>query len=253
MLTAIIIDDEPKGRTALKQKLFDYCQQVEVVGVAGDGAEGLTLIEKLKPGIVFLDIEMPRMDGFEMLQLLPAKNFHLIFTTAYDQYAIKAIKYAAFDYLLKPIDIEELKSTILKIAAVSPVQTEKKLATLQQNLQCKTVFNKIAIPTLEGLLFYNISDIIHLEAQSNYTAIYFSNHPKLTASRTLKEFEELLPQDVFFRPHHSHLINLNYIKRYIKGDGGQIEMQNGNYVDVARRKKDEFLKVIVSPQAPRTE
>lgn len=253
MLTAIIIDDEPKGRIALKQKLLDYCPQVKVLGEAGDGPEGINLITKFNPSIVFLDIEMPRMNGFDMLQLLPEKNFNLIFTTAYDQYAIKAIKYAAFDYLLKPIDIEELKTAISKIASGLPVQTEKKLTTLQQNLNSKTIFNKIAIPTLEGLLFFNISDIIHLEAQSNYTGIYFSNHPKLTASRTLKEFEELLPQDIFFRPHHSHLINLNYIKRYIKGDGGQIEMQNGNYVDVARRKKDEFLKVIISPQAPRVD
>ena len=250
MLTAIIIDDEPKGRLALKQKLLDYCPEVEVVGEAGDGAEGIKLIDKYGPAIVFLDIEMPRMDGFEMLNHLPEKKFQLIFTTAYDQYAIKAIKYAAFDYLLKPIDIEELKTAVSKVAAGTASQTEKKLATLQQNLGSKNSFNKIAIPTLEGLLFFNISDIVHLEAQSNYTIIYFSNHPKLTASRTLKEFEELLPQDTFFRPHHSHLINLNYIKRYLKGDGGQIEMQNGNYVDVARRKKDEFLKVIVSPNSP---
>jgi two-component system LytT family response regulator len=251
MLTAIIIDDEPKGRLALKQKLVSYCPQVDVIGEAGDGSEGLKLIQKFSPAIVFLDIEMPRMNGFEMLHELKEKNFHLIFTTAYDQYAIKAIKYAAFDYLLKPIDIEELKLSIEKIASTAPTQTEKKLATLQQNLQSKSLSNKIAIPTLEGLLFFNISDIIHLEAQSNYTTIYFSAHPKLTASRTLKEFEELLPQDIFFRPHHSHLINLNYIKRYIKGDGGQIEMQNGNYVDVARRKKDEFLKVIISPHSPK--
>jgi two-component system, LytTR family, response regulator len=244
MLTAIIIDDEQKGRIALKQKLQDYCADVQVAGEAESGEDGMKLIEKHQPDIVFLDIEMPRMDGFEMLLRLSEKNFHLIFTTAYDQYAIKAIKYAAFDYLLKPIDIEELKSAVFKINNLPTVHTEKKLAALQENLRGKNVFNKLAIHTLEGLLFFNISDIIHLEAQSNYTVIYFSNQHKITASRTLKDFEELLPQDIFFRPHHSHLINLNYIKRYIKGDGGQIELQNGTYVDVSRRKKDEFLKVI---------
>jgi two-component system, LytTR family, response regulator len=244
MLTAIIIDDEPKGRMALKQKLHDYCTDIQVTGEAENGEEGMKLIEKIKPEIVFLDIEMPRMDGFEMLHRLPEKNFHLIFTTAYDQYAIKAIKYAAFDYLLKPIDIEELKSAISKISNPSHTHTEEKLAALEQNFHGKGIFNKIAIPTLEGLLFFNITDIVHLEAQSNYTVIYFSNQHKLTASKTLKDFEELLPPDIFFRTHHSHIINLNYIKRYLKGDGGQIEMQNGNYVDVARRKKDEFLKVI---------
>ncbi|MEO5563731.1 MAG: response regulator [Chitinophagaceae bacterium] len=244
MITAIIIDDEQKGRSALKQKLQDYCPDIQLLGEAENGKEGIKLIAKHQPGIVFLDIEMPRMDGFEMLHHLPGKNFHLIFTTAYDQYAIKAIKYAAFDYLLKPIDIEELKSAVSNIINQPPLYTEKKLATLEQNLQEKSVFNKIAIPTLEGLLFFNIADIIHLTASSNYTTIYFNNYPKLTASKTLKDFEELLPGDIFFRTHHSHIINLSYIKRYIKGDGGQIEMQNGNYVDVARRKKEEFLKTI---------
>lgn len=244
MLTAIIIDDELKGRIALKQKLQDYCADIQLSGEAESGEEGIKLIEKYQPEIVFLDIEMPRMDGFEMLHRLPEKKFHLIFTTAYDQYAIKAIKYAAFDYLLKPIDIEELKSAVSRISNHSVVYTEKKLAVLEQHLRERNSFNKMAIPTLDGVLFFNISDIIHLEASSNYTTIYFNNYPKLTASKTLKDFEELLPVDIFFRPHHSHIINLHYIKRYIKGDGGQIEMQNGNYVDVSRRKKEEFLKTM---------
>jgi two-component system, LytTR family, response regulator len=244
MIQAIIIDDERKGRVALKQKLNDYCKIIEVIGEAENGEEGLVLIKKLQPNIVFLDIEMPRMDGFQMLQNISQKNFHLIFTTAYDQYAIKAIKYAAFDYLLKPIDIDELKTAVAKISMCPPFEIEKKLETLQQNLLSKNNFNKIAVHTLQGLLFFNICDIIHLEAQSNYTILHFLNSPKLTASRTLKEFEDILPHDIFFRPHHSHLINLNFIKKYIKGDGGQIEMQNGDYIDVSRRKKEEFLKVI---------
>jgi two-component system, LytTR family, response regulator len=243
MLTAIIIDDELKGRIALKQKLHDYCPGVQLAGEAANGEEGLKLIEKHQPQIVFLDIEMPRMDGFEMLHRLPQKNFHLVFTTAYDQYAIKAIRFAAFDYLLKPVDIDELKAAIHKMTAELP-QNKDRLEVLEQNLHNKNALNKIAIPTLEGLLFFNVSDIIHLEAQSNYTIIYFVNHPKLIASRTLKEFEELLPGDVFFRPHHSHIINLHYIKKYMKGDGGQIEMQNGHFVDVARRKKEDFLKLV---------
>lgn len=244
MLTAIIIDDEQKGRMALKQKLHDYCPQVKLLAEAGDGAEGLKQIEKLGPDLIFLDIEMPRMDGFEMLNQLKNKNFQIIFTTAYDQYAIKAIKYAAFDYLLKPIDIEELKSAVSKIDNQALNLTEKKLSALEQNLHGKSALNKIAIATVDGLLFFNISDIIRLEASSNYTNIYFNNHPNLVASKTLKDFEDLLPADIFFRTHHSHLINLNYIKRYIKGDGGQIELQDGAYVDVSRRKKEEFLKAI---------
>ena len=246
MKTAIIIDDELKGRIALSQKLRDYCSDVRLVGEAENGEDGIKLIEKLKPDIVFLDIEMPRMNGFDMLLRLPQKNFDLIFTTAYDQYAIKAIKYAAFDYLLKPIDIEELKMAISRSNNLQNGNTEKKLEVLDQNLHGKTNLNKIAIPSMDGLLFFNINDIVHLEASNNYTTIYFMNHPKLLTSKTLKDFEELLPPDIFFRTHHSYLVNLNYIKRYIKGDGGQIEMQNGTYIDVSRRKKEDFLEAMGS-------
>ncbi|MEZ2444586.1 LytR/AlgR family response regulator transcription factor [Chitinophaga sp. RCC_12] len=242
MLSAIIIDDEQKGRLALREKLRDYCPEVRLLGEAADGAEGLKLIQEQKPEIVFLDIEMPRMSGFEMLHMLPQKDFHLIFTTAYDQYAIKAIRYAAFDYLLKPVDIEELKSAIGRVREQWQEHTEEKLQVLQQNLDTGARQGKIAIPTIEGLLFFNIADIICLEAKSNYTAISFSNHPALVASRTLKDFEELLPTDLFFRTHHSHIINLQYIKRYIRGEGGQIELENGAYVTVSRRKKEELLK-----------
>jgi two-component system LytT family response regulator len=245
MISAILIDDEAKGRLALREKLSAYCPQIIILAEATNGQEALMLIQHHKPQLVFLDIEMPRMNGFEMLNELPEKNFHLIFTTAYDQYAIKAIKYAAFDYLLKPIDIEELRTAVAKIDAKENTQTKKQVELLSQNMQQpKKQLSKLAIPTLEGLLFYDISDIIHLEANSNYTYIYLANKTKITASKTLKEFEELLPEDIFFRTHHSHLINLNYIKRYIKGDGGQIELQNGSYIDVSRRKKDEFLKAI---------
>lgn len=243
MLTAIIIDDEPKGRLALRQKLKDYCPDVTVTGEAGDGEEGLRLIEQLRPGIVFLDIEMPRMSGFDMLLRVHQQNFHLIFSTAYDHYAIKAIRFAAFDYLLKPVDIEELRTVIQRIrASEQNDNTAMRIEVLAHNL--KHTLNKIAIPTMDGLLFFNIGDIIHIEAQSNYTVFSFVNRPKLTVSKTLKEFEDLLPADLFFRPHHSHIINLQFIKRYIKGDGGQIEMNNGDYVDVSRRKKEEFLKLI---------
>lgn len=244
MLTAVIIDDESNGRLALRQKLKDYCPEVGLAGEAAGGEEGLRLIEEVDPEIVFLDIEMPRMNGFEMLQRLPRKNFHLIFTTAYDQYAIKAIKFAAFDYLLKPVDIEELKEAIEKVKRQKAENTSGKLEVMEHHLHFKNALGKIAISTMEGLLFLNLNEIVHLEAQGNYTLFHFNGRPKLTASKTLKEIEELLPEELFFRTHHSHIINLQYIKRYIKGDGGQIEMQNGDFVDVARRKKESFLKFI---------
>jgi two-component system, LytTR family, response regulator len=245
MITAVIIDDEAKGRLALREKLQHYCPEVVVLAEATDGATALQIINEQQPQLIFLDIEMPRMNGFEMLNQLPEKNFQIIFTTAYDQYAIKAIKYAALDYLLKPIDIEELKTAVAKTMTANKMNTEKQVQLLQQNIRHpKKLFHKLAIPSLDGLLFYDINDIVHLAASSNYTTIYFNDKTKMMASKTLKEFEELLPEDIFFRTHHSHLINLHYIKRYIKGDGGQIELQNGTYVDVSRRKKDDFLKAI---------
>ena len=245
MLTAVIIDDETKGRIALRQKLADYCPEVKLVAEAGSGEEGLALIETHQPDIVFLDIEMPSMTGFEMLQHIKSKNFHLIFTTAYDQYAIKAIKYAAFDYLLKPVDIDELKLAISNLKEASIPQTTKQVALLNENINHpQRKLHKLAIPSSEGLSFYDINDIVRLEASSNYTNIFLTDKTKILASKTLKEFEELLPEDVFFRPHYSHLINLNYIKRYLKTDGGVIEMQNGDQVDISRRNKEAFLKII---------
>ncbi len=243
MIRTVIIDDEINGRFALRQKLRDYCPEVEVVGEAPDGSEGIELIRTLNPEVVFLDIEMPGMNGFEMLIRLPEKKFHLIFTTAYDHYAIKAIKFAAFDYLLKPIDIDELKATIAKVTRQMPAEnTSKRLETLEQNFLTRPLLHKIAIPTLEGLLFFDLHEILRLEAESNYTILIFTDHRKLLASRTLKDFEEILPAETFFRAHNSHLINLQYIRRYIKGDGGQVEMQNGDIILVSRRKKEEFLK-----------
>ena len=244
-MKAIIIDDEAKSRLALKQKLADYCPEVTVAAEADNAGDGISLIELHKPQVIFLDIEMPRKNGFDMLQEIKEKNFHIIFTTAYDQYAIKAIKFAAFDYLLKPVDIEELKTAVSRIDTKETLQTKNQVELLHQNINHpKKQLHKLAIPTIEGLLFYDINDVVYLEANSNYTNIYFNNKTKIIASKTLKEFEELLPEDIFFRTHHSYLINLNYIKRYIKGDGGQIELQNGIYVDLARRKKEEFLKAI---------
>lgn len=243
-MNAVIIDDEIKGRIALKQKLLDYCPEVNVVGEATNGLEGIEQIKRYKPRIIFLDIEMPRMDGFGMLRNIENKSFHIIFTTAYDQYAIKAIKFAAFDYLLKPVDIDELKSCIKRISEQPASQVAGKIEILEENLRTVSQLQKIAIPTLDGLLFFDLSDIIHLDAQSNYTSIHFVDHPRIIASRTLKEFEDMLPASMFFRAHHSHIINLQFIKRYIKGDGGQIELQDGTFIDLARRKKEEFLKLM---------
>ena len=174
MIKAIIIDDEEKGRVVLKQKLADHCPSVLVVCEASNGEEGKVAILEHHPDLVFLDIEMPRMNGFEMLNNLSEKNFHLIFTTAYDHYAIKAIKYAAFDYLLKPIDIEELKVAVNKISEPKNSNTKSQVEQLQENIKNPLLsLNKLAIPTIDGLNFYNITEIVLFEANSNYTYLHF--------------------------------------------------------------------------------
>lgn len=246
MIKALIVDDEPYCCETLCVLLERYCSNVSVIASCYNAMDALTVIKNQQPDLVFLDVEMPKMNGFEMLNAIPEKNFHIIFTTAYDQYAIKAIKFAAFDYLLKPVDIEELMQAVLKIKDKATHQTKQQIELLQQNSMrfAKNQLNKLAIPTLEGLLFYDIKDIVHLEATSNYTIIYFTDNTKITASKTLKEFDELLPENIFFRTHHSHIINLTFIKRYIRGNGGQIELKNGVVIEVSRRKKEAFLQAI---------
>lgn len=246
MLTALIIDDEEKGRIVLKQKLAVHCPNVSVIGEADGGDSGKAMIETFRPDVVFLDIEMPGTNGFDMLNNLNEKNFHLIFTTAYNQYAIKAIKFAAFDYLLKPIDIEELKAAISRIPNIKPNDVSGQLEVLAINAQ-KNVknFNRIAIPTLDGLSFFNTNELIHLDADSNYTLLYFTDDRKILASRTLKEFEDQLGEEQFIRLHNSHLVNINFISRYIKGEGGQVVLANGKVIDVSRRKKAELMRMLL--------
>jgi two-component system, LytTR family, response regulator len=245
LISAIIIDDESKGRLALREKLRLYCPEIELLAEAKDGPEGIQLIQAHQPQLIFLDIEMPKMNGFDMLNHIDVKSFHIIFTTAYDQYAIKAIKYAAFDYLLKPINIQELRDSINKLSNTISTDSFKQVELLHHNLQHpKRFFNKIAIPSMDGLGFYDIDDIVRLEADSNYTTLYFFNQTKVLASKQLKDFEELLPPEMFFRTHHAHIVNLKYIKRYIKGEGGKIELLSGDTIEVSRRKKADFLKTI---------
>jgi two-component system, LytTR family, response regulator len=245
-LKAIIIDDESSSRNTLRQKIGTYCPELDIVSECENGESGIETIEKAKPDIVFLDVEMPRMNGFVMLQHLKNRDFELIFTTAYDHYAIRAIRYSALDYLVKPIDVEELKAASAKAVEkrLKHAPNERIETLLHNLLDEKNASSRIAIPSQEGLQFVEIAHIIYLEAESNYTIIYVKEGHKITVSKTLKDFEELLPQQLFIRIHHSHIINRNHIQKYIRGEGGQVIMTNGKILDVARRKKEEFLKVI---------
>lgn len=246
MLTAIIIDDETNSRNALRQKITKHCNNVMIIADCENGEEGIEKIETQKPDIIFLDIEMPRMNGFTMLQQIKNKNFEVIFITAYDHYAIKAIKFSALDYLLKPVEVEDLKAAVEKVTQKrKQVDGNKRVELLVQNfLEEKTAHQRIAISSMEGLQFVTTNDIIYLEANSNYTSFYLADNRKITATKTLKDFEEILPASMFIRIHHSYLINKNGIEKYIKGEGGQVVMKNGVTLDVARRKKEEFMKAI---------
>lgn len=244
-MKVLIIDDEQHCITTLSWSLQEYCENIEILGSAKNGMEGFVKINQLKPDLIFLDIEMPVLSGIDMLEKFERIDFKIVFTTAYDKYAIKAIKLNACDYLLKPIDKDELINAVEKIQN-SPGQliSNERIQNIKHNLHVLPNLQKIAIPSSEGILFFDLNTIVHLEASSNYTVIYFNNDTKLVSSRTLKEYEELLPEEIFFRCHHSHLINLKYIKKYIKGEGGYVDLGHGQMVEVSRRKKLEFLELL---------
>lgn len=244
MLRSLIIDDEENSSNALKEKIRGYFPQVEVVAVCNNGEQGIAAINTLRPDVVFLDIEMPRMNGFAMLQQISNRNFEIIFTTAYDHYAIKAIRFSALDYLVKPVEIEELGQAIYRAEEKrqQPLPNQR-LELLLENLG-QRVRQRIAVPTGSGLEFVKVDSIVYLEASINYTHLFLADGHKHTISRTLKEFEDMLPPETFIRIHHSHIINKSFAERYIRGDGGQVVLSNGVVLDIAKRRKAEFLRLI---------
>jgi len=244
MLRAILIDDDESNLSGLSEKLRNHCPQIEIVALCDNAEDGIIAIENLHPDVVFLDIEMPVMNGFVMLQQLAFKNFELIFVTAYDQYAIKAIRNSALDYLLKPVEIVELKAAVSKAELNrGNLHANSQVDLLLEYLQKKSP-RRISIPTAEGLQFINLEDIVYLEASNNYTNIHLSTRQKFLVSRTLKDLEEILPPETFLRIHHSNIINKCFVERYIRGEGGQVVMRNGSVLDVSKRKKSAFLLAI---------
>jgi two-component system LytT family response regulator len=243
MIKAIIVDDEPSCCESLSILLGKYCPEVEIAAICNSGENALKEIDLQKPQLVFLDIEMPNMNGFEMLEKLPTINFDLIFTTSYDQYAIKAIHISALDYLLKPIDREELKKAIQKIIQRQQPPLPQQLEILLQKLhQPGNPMLKIAVPTMDGLRMIQIDSIIHCASEGNYTIFFLKDKQKITASRNLKEIEEILEGYSFIRVHHSFIVNLNEIEKYVKGEGGYLLMSNNSTIDVSRSRKETLLK-----------
>ena len=244
MLKAVMIDDDISNLSSLTEKLNKHCPQVEIIARCSNAAEGIKAIDGLRPDIVFLDIEMPVMNGFVMLQQLSYKDFELIFVTAYDHYAIKAIRFSALDYLVKPVEIEELKNAVTKVEENhSRKDKGLQLELLLEYLEKKRP-RRITIPTSDGLQFIDLESIVYLEASNSYTNVYLVNQQKHLVTRTLKDFEQILPAETFLRIHHSTIINRDCIEKYIRGDGGQVMMRNGTVLDVSKRKKIEFLEAI---------
>jgi len=243
MITAIIVDDEPYCCESLATLLERYCPDVKILDICYSAADALKSITEQKPKILFLDIEMPHMNGFELLQKIPELSFELIFTTSYDQYAIKAIRFSALDYLLKPVDRDELQKAVSKVVQRMKYPLPQQIEILLQKLNHPTIaINKIAIPTMEGLQLLFVENIISCTSDSNYTILHLKNKQKITASRTLKEIEEMLEDYSFLRVHHSFLVNLNEIDKYIKGDGGYLIMCDGSNIDVSRSRKEILIK-----------
>ena len=244
-LKAILIDDELPSLENLQQKLEEFCPDIAVIGTAQKPEEAIRLIEQNQPDVIFLDIEMPRMNGFKMLEEIKEKNFDIIFITAYNHYAIDAIRISAFDYLVKPVTVNDLQNSVNRLISSHRKLVSEKLDVLRQNLSnSRSQNDKITIVTNEGVDFYEICQIIRIESSSNYSKIHFKDGKILLVTKLLKDFEEILAPYRFYRIHNSHLINLSYIKKYLRGDGGQVILQNDEIIDVARRKKEEFLKLI---------
>jgi two-component system, LytTR family, response regulator len=243
MIKALLVDDEIHCLDTLEMILCDYCPEVQIIGRCVSGESAIELIGKTKPELVFLDIEMPLMNGFELLENYSQIPFSVIFTTGYDQYAIKAIRFSALDYLLKPIDPKELVTAVHKVSIQKSPPSMDQFQMLKDHfLHKESNFNKLAIPTIEGFELIPIDQLIYCEANDNYSHLFLKNGTKLTACRTLKEIEEQLDNfDSYLRVHHSYIVNLNEAKKYIRGDGGYLVMSNGSTINVSRSRKELLL------------
>lgn len=247
MLKTIIIDDEQHCADVLKAMLEQkFGDTIKLEAVANSADEGRVLIKHMKPDLIFLDVEMPVQTGLDLLASLDKIDFEIIFTTAHEQYALRAIKLNALDYLLKPFSIEELEAAIEKCKA-KKLQTlnPENMQALVGNLKSTTPDNKkIGLPTSNGTRYVPIKEILRIEADSNYSTVYFTNKTKLVLAKTLKEFDEMLSPYNFFRVHNSHLINLSELQQYTNRDGDHVVMNDGSHVEVSRRRKSELMEVL---------
>ena len=244
MIEAVLVDDEVKALQGLKWELTNFSDEIHVIASFTDPIEALDYLSDNTPDCLFLDIEMPTMDGFQFIQKITNKNFPVVITTAYNQYAIKALKNEAIDYLLKPIDTDDLKDTIAKIKKHNAKNfSADRLEKILLNFNSNTVHRKITVNTDGKLLFLESDEIIYAESDGNYSTVYLADGKKILLTKKLKEVNQLLPEDSFFRIHNSYIINLNKVKEFLKTDGYVI-LESGHKIPVSRQKKSDFLDMI---------
>lgn len=241
MITTVIVDDEKDAREVLALQLAQACPQVQVLGMAGNVPDGIRLIKEEKPALIFLDIEMPVQSGFELLEAFDDPPFDIIFTTAYNQYAIKAFKFSAFDYLLKPIDADDLRIAVERFALKKGRSIAEQIKVLAAELNPRRP-DRIAIPSADGLVMYRPEQIVRCESESNYTKVFLEGGKKIVVSKTLKELEDVLVGFGFYRIHHSHLVNLAHVQAYVRNDGGYVTMADGMHITVARNRRNGFIE-----------
>ena len=224
--------------------LKKYCPEVTQMESFSDPEAALESVKVFQPDVVFLDIEMPGMSGFEWLNQCETRDFEVVFTTAYNEYAIKAIKHSALDYLLKPVDKDELIQAVDKVKREKVQKPDERIRELLETLQIPKAGKRFAIPTLEGLTLINPDEILYVKSDGPYSHFHFLDRRKMVISKTLKEAEEVLPVQDFFRIHHSYLVNMKYVVQYIRGEGGEVILTNGESIPVARSRKQEFLSLL---------
>ena len=247
MLSVVIVEDEMHSRETLKNLLEEFCQPIDITGLAGNVEEAVEKVRLKKPDLIFLDVELQTGTGFEVLNRLQDMNFNVIFTTAFEHYAVKAIKFSSIDYLLKPIDIEELQQAVEK-ARLKQGQAESRqqMELLLTNLSSGPAKRKICLATADSVEFISVSDIIYCEANGSYTNFHFTTRKQLLVSKHLKEYEGLLLEHNFMRVHNSFLINLAEVKKFVKSDGGYILMSNDIPIAISQKKRDEFMDRMAS-------
>ncbi len=242
MIRAIIIDDENHCVRALLSDLQQHCPSVEVMEACSSAKEGMMAIKKLNPDLVFLDVEMPWMNGFEMLELLGDINFSIIFTTAHDEFAAKAFRISAVDYLLKPIDANDLKAAVQKVEKkMEEGSSIQHISNLLRNIRQPAAEHKIALPQRDGYEFIDISSIVYCQAEGAYTKIFIEGKKPMLISRTLGDVEELLPAEIFQRVHHSTLVNVTCIAQFLRTDGGYVVLKSGEKLSVSKAKKEMLM------------